>query len=371
MLKKNSKLKVPSQLAVACRYPAASASLALSKAFYRLGKRAVFPNLIGVCLCNKCNLNCEMCCIKNAMKKRQPDVTDLDFKLYESFIHSVKRYHPAIYFSNGEPLLSEYIIKAVEVAHSNGMPTSITTNGYYLYEKAESLVDAGLSYLNVSIDGDEETHDALRRKKGTFKKAISGIRKVIEYKKESGNRLPIIKIVSVITSKNVNSLGSIITLAEENCVEGVSFQNYCFYTPKVEAECELFRQEQSIDFDIFGRRLENPPLSREEVETLIRFKESMKGKPNITFAPQIDSYYDFYSDMKPSTRSRCELPFTTATVRANGDVELCRGVVIGNLLESNFMDIWHSQKARSFRALINKYKVLPFCFRCCGLKFEF
>jgi len=360
-----------SKLAVARRYPAATVSFVLSRALYRLTKRTSPPSLIGVCLCNRCNLNCEMCCIRDTMEKRRSDETDLDFGLYEKLIQSVKRYHPAIYFSNGEPLLSENIVRAVEVAHSSGMPTSITTNGYFLHEKAEALVDAGLSYLNVSIDGDERTHDTLRRKRGSFRRALSGMRRVVEYKKERGKVLPIVKIATVITSKNVGSLDSIVGLAEKCGADGVAFQNYSFYTPEVEAECELFRREHSIDFDLFGSRLEQPPLSHEEVEMLIRFRQAMRHRADISFTPKMNSYYGFYSDAKPSTRSRCELPFTTATVRTNGDVEVCRGVVIGNLREADFMDIWHSHTARTFRELLNEHKVLPFCFRCCGMRFEF
>ena len=56
----------------------------------------------------------------------------------------------------------------------------------------------------------------------------------------------------------------------------------------------------------------------------------------------------------------------------NSTVSSCLGVNIGNLKEEiSIKKIWNSKKNLKFQSLIKNKKILPGCFRCCGLDFNF
>ncbi len=58
-----------------------------------------------------------------------------------------------IKFTGGEPLCREDIVRIVKNVYDLHLykDISLTTNGFYLYEKAEDLFDAGLNRVNVSL----------------------------------------------------------------------------------------------------------------------------------------------------------------------------------------------------------------------------
>lgn len=84
----------------------------------------------------------------------------------------------------GEPLLPknmpalEYIISRAPDKVYN-----ITTNGYYLDEFLDLLSKIKISYIMITLDGDEETHDSRRflvNGRPTFKRILTNIEKCLE-----------------------------------------------------------------------------------------------------------------------------------------------------------------------------------------------
>ena len=62
-------------------------------------------------------------------------------------------------------------------ATQRGMRAVISTNGTLIdKETATRLKEIGLSYVGVSLDGLEKTHDRFRGAKGAFERAVEGIR---------------------------------------------------------------------------------------------------------------------------------------------------------------------------------------------------
>ncbi|MBW7957416.1 MAG: radical SAM protein [Deltaproteobacteria bacterium] len=84
---------------------------------------------------------------------------------------------PAIVFSGGDPLTRDDIFHLAGYAGSKRIRTILSTSGVLIDEPAAKRIKkAGFSYAGVSIDGSEETNDRLRGSKGSFKKALDGIR---------------------------------------------------------------------------------------------------------------------------------------------------------------------------------------------------
>jgi Fe-coproporphyrin III synthase len=82
----------------------------------------------------------------------------------------------------GEPLLRKDLLDIARRLSRDDVVLSMVTNGYYLdRKKAFELADAGLRFVQVSIDGvNAEAHDHLRGVRGSFKRAVEAAHHVAE-----------------------------------------------------------------------------------------------------------------------------------------------------------------------------------------------
>ncbi len=123
----------------------------------------------------RCNLRC-IHCYSNSADIDYPD--ELTTEEGKKLIADLAAFgSPVILFSGGEPLLRKDLFELAQYATDKGMRAVISTNGTLIdSEVATRLKNIGLSYVGVSLDGLEKTHDRFRGKKGAFAAAIEGIR---------------------------------------------------------------------------------------------------------------------------------------------------------------------------------------------------
>ena len=118
-----------------------------------------------------CNLQC-IHCYTNSGKEHSINV---DLSHAKNVIDQAERDGIVGYaIGGGEPLLLPYLSELIEYSVSKKIGVTVTTNGTLLTEdNVKRLADAGLTLVQVSIDGDQEIHDALRGE-GTYVKALKG-----------------------------------------------------------------------------------------------------------------------------------------------------------------------------------------------------
>ena len=123
----------------------------------------------------RCNLKC-IHCYSNSADIEYPD--ELTTEEGKKLIDDLSAFgSPVILFSGGEPLIRRDLFELAQYATDKGMRAVISTNGTLITkEVAAKLRKIGLSYVGVSLDGLEKTHDRFRGKKGAFAAAIEGIR---------------------------------------------------------------------------------------------------------------------------------------------------------------------------------------------------
>ncbi len=99
---------------------------------------------------NRCNINCFYCHHDGMLSTSNEMSVDEIFKIASvSKDLGVER----IRFSGGEPLVRNDIVDIVNSVNSLGFrDISITTNGIFLSELCDDLIDAGLNRVNVSLD---------------------------------------------------------------------------------------------------------------------------------------------------------------------------------------------------------------------------
>ncbi|MBU8910490.1 MAG: 12,18-didecarboxysiroheme deacetylase [Desulfobacterales bacterium] len=164
----------------------------------------------------RCNLKCVHC------YARSEDISydnELNHEQSIAMIDDLARFGvPVLLFSGGEPLVHPRLVEYAQYAVSKGMRAVISTNGTLITkEKARILKEIGLSYVGISLDGLEETHDKFRGVKGSFKKAMAAIENCQNAGIKVGLRFTINK-------RNVEDIPGIFDLLEEK-----NIPRACFY----------------------------------------------------------------------------------------------------------------------------------------------
>ena len=109
----------------------------------------------------RCNLKC-IHCYSSSNNLCAPD--ELTTEEAKTMIKDLAAFGaPVLLFSGGEPLMRPDLPELAQYAVDKGMRAVISTNGTLITEeKAGIFRRIGLSYVGVSLDGMEATHDRFR-----------------------------------------------------------------------------------------------------------------------------------------------------------------------------------------------------------------
>ncbi len=129
---------------------------------------------------NACNLKCEYCFTNSPMADHAKEMLPVD--LVASIADQADELGIFEFDLQGGELLlrPDKLFEVLEAIKPERFYLYLTTNGYFLDEKmAKRLFDAKVSRVSVSIDSfDEETHDKVRGRKGSWKRAMDALQHV-------------------------------------------------------------------------------------------------------------------------------------------------------------------------------------------------
>ena len=127
---------------------------------------------------HRCNLRCSHCYQEEYASELQYSELESLLGQYISFCEK-NSFRGHINFTGGEPLLSEHLFPLMEQCDKNDITYGLLTNGTLIDDAITERLCSfkGLSFVQVSIDGTEKTHDSVRGK-GNFRKAMNGLQLV-------------------------------------------------------------------------------------------------------------------------------------------------------------------------------------------------
>jgi len=176
------------------------------------------PYEISIDITNMCNLRCLHCynhsgdnlCISNELT---------DDEIIDLILDVIKLKPINVCLAGGEPLLRKNIvIKALSLLSENNILTSMVSNGILVDEGcANSLKNAGISRIQISLDGLEQSHDKLRNKKGAYKSVEKCL--MILQKKGINTYLGFVP-----TKWNIDDFDEIVNLAIDRGIKGIRTQ---------------------------------------------------------------------------------------------------------------------------------------------------
>jgi len=137
-----------------------------------------YPVISEFAVTYRCNLNCGFCYVgaKEYGELSTNDAKKVLFKIIK------EAQVPSVSFTGGEPLLRKDLCELVKYASELGLWTNLITNGTLITEeRVQVLKDAGLSSVQVSIEGhNPEVHDRATGKLGSFDATVKGIKLLLK-----------------------------------------------------------------------------------------------------------------------------------------------------------------------------------------------
>jgi MoaA/NifB/PqqE/SkfB family radical SAM enzyme len=117
--------------------------------------------------------------------------------------------------SGGEPLLRADLPEIVREARLLGFSQiEVATNGLLLEQKAERLLQEGVTRFDVSIDGIGDTDDRIRGVPGHYSLALAGIRKVKSSARKMGKTITV-NVFTTLLKQNISEVPAIIAVCEK------------------------------------------------------------------------------------------------------------------------------------------------------------
>ncbi|MCG6982946.1 MAG: 12,18-didecarboxysiroheme deacetylase [Deltaproteobacteria bacterium] len=164
----------------------------------------------------RCNLKCVHCYAHATGEAAQDELSTEEGKV---LLDDLAQFGcPVVLFSGGEPLVRQDLVELADYAVKLGMRAVISTNGTLITRSvAQALKDVGLSYVGISLDGMKKVNDKFRGVKGSFDRAMAGIKHCQEAGIKVGLRFTINRM-------NADEIPAIFDLLEERNIPRV-----CFY----------------------------------------------------------------------------------------------------------------------------------------------
>ena len=281
---------------------------------------------------NVCNLFCQHCySASNSVRTGELSIEEIK-KQIPYLKKANVRY---IIISGGEPLLRDDLFDIAKLFKENGFITTLSTNGTFIDESNIKQIKEYFSYVGISIDGDEDTHDRFRGMKGAFKKSINAIRLIRNVGIKVGMRF-------TITSETYKSIPFIFKLAEDEKVNKLYFSHLVYsgrgknlsqtdkgiYRNLVKQIIEKAFEyvEKGINIDIVSGNNEADAILLYQI-----FKEKYPEKANI-----------LYENLKIWGGNQAGVRIVDIDYRGYVKPDTYFPLKLGNIREKNFYDIWNS-----------------------------
>lgn len=275
----------------------------------------------------RCNARCKMCNRYKAPSKPDEEIS----------VDTIKKL-PQMYFTNitgGEPFIRSDLKDIVRELYKKSDRIVISTNGFF----TDRIIDLCKQFPNVgiriSIEGLEETNNAIRGLDDGFNRGYTTLKKLVEMNH------PDVGFGMTVQDANAKDLVPLYELSNEMNMEfATASLHNSFY----------FVEAKNI--------IKDRPMVAENFEKLINEllkSNSPKKWFRAYFNHGLINYIYGQERLLP-----CDMAFDTFFIDPYGDVMPCNGTkekeVMGNLNEQSWDELWNSKQADKVRAKV----------RCCN-----
>jgi len=258
---------------------------------------------------NVCNLKCPFCLTGKGISGGR-EVRHMSFEESKKIIDAVADYTYLLQlYTWGEPLLNKDILRIIEYAKQKRMYVMLSTNATAMTSAYNSkLLDSGIDYITVAIDGGSAETYPIYRRGGNYDKVLANVKELLEQKKARKADHPFVEWQFIVFRHNEH---------------------------EVEAT-------EKMAYEIGINKFTPLPAYVEDEAWLPQGKAYRKTKV-----------------LNPERLQNCDRPWSHLNVRADGGVASCcyeffKKDDFGNFNDNDFDAIWNNAFFRESRKLIRQ-----------------
>lgn len=284
----------------------------------------------------ECNSNCVHCVSAN--QKALPN--ELDTQAAKKLVDQVSEFGATFFgITGGQPFLRKDLFEILSYAKEKGLGTSIITDGRMLDDNAFEQIVKNQTRISVSIDGAQETNDAIRRK-GAYQAAVSAIER---FSKENLLNVLVYTFANAgeVTNVNEADMRHVLDLAKKYGARWVVFHGMIPYSS----------DKQTLKADL------TPQQYEWACNKLYDLTQEYQGKPAINVyipfyarvakqrgMPDFENWYNNFF------LGRCFFG-RFMSIAENGDAIPCSyndAYRVGNIKKKPIKEIWADMQASEF-----------------------
>lgn len=201
------------------------ANLALAEAERKLRRIDVrsHPYLLIIDPCNYCNLRCPLC--PTGLNDLGRPQGMLSFEHFQRYFDPHAPYLFETYLHNwGESLINKEVYRMIEYAQQHNVGTNLSSNFVIVQDDdIDALLDCGLEYLVISLDGTSPETYSQYRIRGDYDRVIDNLGKLIERRQARGQKTPVIEWQFIVMKQNEHQIGEAEILAKKLGVDRLRF----------------------------------------------------------------------------------------------------------------------------------------------------
>ena len=306
-----------------------------------------FEFFVQLHLTEQCNLRCKHC-YQQGGRPDEMSLSEITAVIEEisDMLTDWKETHHIDFTSSfnvtgGEPFLRRDFFDVLEELKNKGFDTFILSNGTLIdRNKAEALARLAVKGVQVSIEGSENIHDAIRGP-GSFTSSIKGIRNLLD----AGIQ---VTLNTTLSDMNAPCFMDVIELASSLGVQRVGFSRL---VPTGR-----------------GRDMLNTMLSREVLKDLYNtiFSFDARGLQIVTGDPVASQLNNpgVHDGETPFPSGGCAAGISGLTILPDGTVTPCRRlpVPLGNVKHDSLREIWATSDV--LQGLRDKSRYTGKCGKC-------
>ena len=181
------------------------------------------PYLLIIDPCNYCNLRCPLCPTGlNDLGRPQSLMSFAHFKKY--FDPHIPYIFEAYLHNWGESIINQEVYRMIEYAQKNNVGTNLSSN--LVIAKSEDLdrmLDSGLEYLIVSLDGASPETYRQYRVRGDFDRVVQNMKELIRRRNARGLRTPVVEWQYIVMKHNEAEIDQAQQMAKDFGVDLLRF----------------------------------------------------------------------------------------------------------------------------------------------------
>lgn len=330
---------------------------------------ALPPVRITIEMTYSCNLRCKMC-YQQGERLQKNTKSVLSTEEIKRIIDQMPS-KSLITLTGGEIFTRPDVFEIINHATKKHYCNIITNAARINDQIAKKIINSGVMLVGISVDGLEETHDSIRGVKGTYQKAMKGIKLIQQEKNKLGRNYPLIDIKMVILPENIKEIYKLYKVSKQ--------LNADFFTISVLRGLSTPISVQTFIKSLSKNELPFERLYPEENAALFEGQISQQERNKTGSSPylrcypgNLQNYFSKYINgrVKLGDYDSCNFPWTSFYVSPYGSVFPCINMEVGNIRKQSLRKIWNGEKIRSFRLNLKKQKLFPICQGCCNLKFK-